>query len=379
MHQHTTQYAPIQPRPDNVELNASQESENLDIGLPNDFVDENLEELFGFGGHHLGNQYVQETTTEIAEHPLVETPPPENLQSTLDFSNVPKNEPNTSPDTTRVELVFPQHPLKANGISYFNEKGVLYTTHRLKDQKQVPFGIDGISDSSHPHTIAFMYASIPGNHRDITICQKHAAEYQVRNNHFMNITFQGQPLMIEENILIDGQYVRARRLPLVHEIGRDNDRTYHVMFNCTNSCLSNREERKKLTLNVVILNKFDRTVFKHLTQRVIISANAGRDAGVFKGAKRKSEAPAFDPNHKRERLEAIPSTQIQVKTPEGEFRPASIGERISARVGAYRNSLPDSMPTVMIALKEKELEARIDALVRCTIETQQKIDAALET
>lgn len=100
---------------------------------------------------------------------------------------------------------------------------------------------------------------------------------------------------------------------------------------------------------------------------------------MFKGAKRKSEAPAFDPNHKRERLEAIPSTQIQVKTPEGEFRPASIGERISARVGAYRNSLPDSMPTVMIALKEKELEARIDALVRCTIETQQKIDAALET
>ena len=185
--------------------------------------------------------------------------------------------------------------------------------------------------------------------------------------------------MIEENILVDGQYVRARRLPLVHEIGRDNDRTYHVMFNCTNSCLSNREERKKLTLNVVILNKFDRTVFKHLTQRVIISANAGRDAGVFEGAKRKSEAPAFDPNHKRERLEAIPSTQIQVKTPEGEFRPASIGERISARVGAYRNSLPDSMPTVMIALKEKELEARIDALVRCTIETQQKIDAALET
>ena len=85
MHQHTTQYAPIQPRPENVELNASQESENLDIGLPNDFVDENLEDLFGFGGHHLGNQYVQETATEIAEHPLVETPPPETLQSTLDF------------------------------------------------------------------------------------------------------------------------------------------------------------------------------------------------------------------------------------------------------------------------------------------------------
>ena len=314
MHQHTTQYAPIQPRPENVELNASQESENLDIGLPNDFVDENLEDLFGFGGHHLGNQYVQETATEIAEHPLVETPPPETLQSTLDFvsfqssyfilnilkSNVPKNEPNTSPDAKPVELVFPQHPLKANGISYFNKEGVLYTTHRLKDQKQVPFGIDGISDSSHSHMIAFMYASIPGNHRDITICQKHAAEYQVRNNHFMNITFQGQPCLIEENILIDGQYVRARRLPIVHEIGRDNDRTYHVMFNCTNSCLSNREERKKLTLNVVILNKFDRTVYKHLTQRVIISANAGRDAGVFKGAKRKSEAPAFDPNHKRE-------------------------------------------------------------------------------
>ena len=177
----STQYTPIQPRlPPQTglvvdERMESQESEgNLDLGLTQEFMNENdLGELFGFQGHTMGDQYVQETVTEVAAHPLVETPPPEQLQPTLDFvslqpsfrhfnfsfqSSVAKTE-----QGIEVELTFPKHPLKANGISYFNDKGVLYATHRLKDQKQVPFGISGISERTHPSLIAFMYASIPGN------------------------------------------------------------------------------------------------------------------------------------------------------------------------------------------------------------------------
>ena len=85
----STQYTPIQPRIPTFVAEAvteTQESEgNLDLGLNQDFVNENLDDLFGFQGHTMGEQYVQDTATEIAAHPLVETPPPEQLQSTLDF------------------------------------------------------------------------------------------------------------------------------------------------------------------------------------------------------------------------------------------------------------------------------------------------------
>ena len=79
-----------------------------------------------------------------------------------------------------MKVVYPDHPKKANGISFVGKtrdgRPCLYATHRLKDNKMITFGIENVQDFE-PGTKLFIYLSIPGFHSRIESCAKHKDQY----------------------------------------------------------------------------------------------------------------------------------------------------------------------------------------------------------
>ena len=105
---------------------------------------------------------------------------------------------------------FPDHPLKANGISYLGRgtqpKGddplSLYSTHRHKDNKAMTFGIKNVADFA-PGSKLFVYLSIPGVHKKIQSCAKHRDAYP-DSPEFMTVYYRDQ--QAEERVEMDGKF-----------------------------------------------------------------------------------------------------------------------------------------------------------------------------
>jgi len=206
--------------------------------------------------------------------------------------------PNPMVKPMETSVVYPDHPLKANGISYVAEGRGLYATHRGRDDKKMVFGLTKLEQNDYPLARLGVYLSMPGVHETITACPSHASAYSTNN--VMNIYFKGQEQTFTQNI----ENHTAVMCPLVDAISDDNDRTYEIKFTCFSSCVRKTYKGEKLFLNFVIVAN-GKVLWKDSTL-LQVTANPGRDSKKFSGdkkarpVKRKSDEFLKEPPVKRE-------------------------------------------------------------------------------
>ena len=183
-------------------------------------------------------------------------------------------------------MVYPEHPLKANGVSYISADGKLYATHRGKpsEEKAIVFGLKGITSVNQSHCLA-IYLSVPGVHAEITTCPEHESKFKGcagNSKEFMQVFYKGT--RCEDKVQVNGHL--AVMCPIVNLIDEnENDRTYKVMFNCFTSCIKKQYKEDKLLLNFAVINfrgeKGD--LIWRTDIPLFVSANPGRDSGRFIG------------------------------------------------------------------------------------------------
>ena len=123
-----------------------------------------------------------------------------------------------------MDVAFPDHPLKANGISYLGRgKGAkegtpigLYCTHRHKENKMMSFGVKNVCEFP-PGTKLFVFLSIPGVHSKIESCAKHKDMYS-DSPEFM--TLYHRDSIVEERCEMGGRY--GFLVPLEMDAGGDS-------------------------------------------------------------------------------------------------------------------------------------------------------------
>jgi hypothetical protein len=186
--------------------------------------------------------------------------------------------PNPGPEP---RIVYPDHPKKANGISYLTPEGKLYATHRMKSDLKMQFGLENFVQENDPNAMLGVYLSMPGVHKKITNCAKHAHDY--KTTEMMKLYFKGIEQTAE--VKINGFDISVS--PITSTIGDNNDRTYEIQFSCYTSCSCKANRGKELSLNFVLCSGGNIT-FKHIVP-LFVSANPGRDSQIFKTKKRKSD------------------------------------------------------------------------------------------
>ena len=110
--------------------------------------------------------------------------------------------------------------------------------------------------------------SANGNHLNINACPTHAKRFE--SDEFMTCYFKD--VEQTERKHIDGFDAIVCE---VDNIAENNDTTYKIRFNCFSSCF----RKKDLELHFIFY--VDEQVVWRKNQAIQISANAGRDSGVF--------------------------------------------------------------------------------------------------
>jgi hypothetical protein len=195
-----------------------------------------------------------------------------------------------------IRVVYPDHPKKANGISYLTPEGKLYATHRMKSDLKIQFGLENFVQSDDPKARLGVYLSMPGVHKKIVNCAKHTDDF--KTSEMMKLYYKGNEQTTEVKI----NDFDAILSPITPCIGDDNDRTYEIQFSCYTSCCQKANRGKDLALNFVLCSGGN-IIFEHKVP-LFVSANPGRDSKTFKTEKRKSdEAMGSNLPVKREALE----------------------------------------------------------------------------
>lgn len=268
-------------------------------------------------------------------------------QPSHNFSNSPLQPMETS-------VVYPVHPLKANGISYIADDGRLYATHRGKDNKRIVFGLTHLEQDKFPQARLAVYLSMPGVHETITACPSHRATFD--STDVMKVFYKGEHQTTIQTV----KGCKAVICPLVDCITDDNDRTYQIEFNCFTSCVQKTYKGENLFVNFVICNTNGEELWKKSTL-LKVSANPGRDSKVFNGekkpkpTKRKSDESLSEPPVKRE-----PSND-----------PCDYIDSTPMISPAARNMIETALPHISSAAKRQlfqKLNRRLGNLLKSEIE-----------
>jgi hypothetical protein len=208
------------------------------------------------------------------------------------------------------EIEYPNHQLRANGISFISEDGKLFATNRGKDNKQISFGLANFDRSRMPKAELMVYLSMAGKHDQIVACAGCGERYGATD--FMEVTFRGER-QTKEVQLSDGAI--GILCPIVENVPEDNNCTYKIRFNCFTSHLKiNKSDRVKLNFAIIV----DGTEPAIWTDRIDleVTANPGRDSGVFVPASRAgNKRPKTEPGL----VEAKRSKLNNIKVERGHF------------------------------------------------------------
>ena len=177
--------------------------------------------------------------------------------------------------TLQPTIEFPIHPIKANGLSYISKDGRLYATNRGLDDKQISFGLANFTTQHYPGAKLAVYVSIPGVHQKIESCHNCAKKY---SSEFMEIYYKSD----RQRTVLKMNEFNAITCPIVNAIGADNNRIYQIKFNCFTSHAKRVKNTDVVQLNFVILHNGG-VIWKE-SLPLEVSANPGRDSGVFKGS-----------------------------------------------------------------------------------------------
>merc|ERR1712130_276018 len=263
-----------------------------------------------------------------------------------------------------IEVVYPDHPLKANGISYISTDGKLYATHRGKpsEEKAIVFGLKGITSvntsAGQSHCLA-IYLSVPGVHEEITSCPEHESRFKTcagNPKEFMQVFFKGDRCDTKQDV---GNGHIATLCPIVNSIdGNENDRTYKVMFNCFTSCIKKQYKEDKLLLNFAVIDfRGKEGVIAWKTEiPLFVSANPGRDSGRFIG-----NPGAKSGGASKNRVAKRPAIDIKTEIPENGFLTAAAMSIVNG------HNIPAAKRTKFLS----DLNRRIHALVESECRMEQ--------
>merc|ERR1712130_135644 len=267
-------------------------------------------------------------------------------------------------NTEEINVVYPDHPLKANGISYISTDGKLYATHRGKpsEEKAIVFGLKGITSvntsAGQSHCLA-IYLSVPGVHEEITSCPEHESRFKTcagNPKEFMQVFFKGDRCDTKQDV---GNGHIATLCPIVNSIdGNENDRTYKVMFNCFTSCIKKQYKEDKLLLNFAVIDfRGKEGVIAWKTEiPLFVSANPGRDSGRFIG-----NPGAKSGGASKNRVAKRPAIDIKTEIPENGFLTAAAMSIVNG------HNIPAAKRTKFLS----DLNRRIHALVESECRMEQ--------
>jgi len=198
------------------------------------------------------------------------------------------------------EIEYPEHVLRANGISFVSKDGRLFATNRGKDNKHIFFGLGNFDRSRSPGTHLLVYLSVPGKHDKINACAACVEKYD--STEFMEISFRGQRQQ-KKVTLSNG--ASAIVCPIVETIGEENNRIYHIKFNCFTSHLKDQKtDRVKLIFGIVNSGMTEQ-IWDHKVE-LEVTANPGRDSGCFVPAAKRKVEPGLPVNdNKRPKLSTV--------------------------------------------------------------------------
>lgn len=198
------------------------------------------------------------------------------------------------------KIEYPEHVLRANGISFVSKDGRLFATNRGKDNKHIFFGLGNFDRSRSPGTHLLVYLSVPGKHDKINACAACVEKYG--SHDFMEVSYRGQRQQKIVN-LSDG--AAAIVCPIVENIGEENDRIYQIKFNCFTSHLKdNKTDRVKLIFGIVN-SAITEQIWEHKVE-LEVTANPGRDSGCFVPAAKRKVEPGLPVNdNKRPKLSTV--------------------------------------------------------------------------
>jgi hypothetical protein len=200
------------------------------------------------------------------------------------------------------EIEYPQHVLRANGISFVSSDGRLFATNRGKDNKHIYFGLTNFDRNIRPGAQLLVYLQVPGKHEKISSCAACVEKYNAHD--FMELTFCGKRQTRE--VALQGGY-HAIVCPIVDNISsEDNNKIYQIRFNCFTSHLKdNKTDRVKLVF-AIVNEELTEQIWEHKVE-LEVTANPGRDSGCFVPASKRTAKMEPGVSVKRPKLADVKS------------------------------------------------------------------------